>query len=707
MKRMKALIILFMAAVLCSCHSNHAVDDSEVEAPKEIEVSAFAGASECSRFANDSAVYIEAENGNIQQWSFDGVFQDQFCVMKEEVDKLEFSEILSVENDKIVYERTNWETEKDEIMQIPIQENEDGQYLDVDHQTLLLEIEIGNIGYNDSCGTPVFFYINEDYIIYLRDHYSEGGMVVYSLKEGREVEIKNLPKKKKNAEYPIYWFTEAMTSVKSQVCGDQIIFNTEPIGDKKCGAPYGFSIYRLGEDHVEIIDERCYTAAAYIADQERQKVYYQIETDQSIWEYDCESGEKREMISEREFRECYEAAGLTWQENEDDDSMFLQGETLYIIRSKSNIKDAKIVSYDLKGKQDLHYEQKVTQKLEQWGQLVEWNEDAVSDGTLTILLGKLIYFTDFSDEAYFCIDLSTAEGMEIIKEDKESIYYMMVAGIKLDASEYHALDEAKQNREETAEAEKAAARQKEFLQNEKKVAKLSVEEQLTQLAQKMAKQYQKWDDAGREEWCYGVYYTVTDLDHNGVPELILSTGSQGSGGFTTTAIYEAGAEGKAVTIQTPITMDDIVEIAVTGDILNPIDTAYYDAEKDIWYYVTSDYVSGGYEAKGHGDNVWLVKAGESKSKNICGYYDNTDHKSKQYKTTYYKVVGEDEQEIAKSEYDVDKIMEEYFTDCRKYCVSISWGKMKRETLLSADQSMIYQKLRESYHAFETTERRME
>lgn len=633
MKRMMLLLALFMAAVLCGCHSNCASDGSStVEMPEETAVPAFAKASEASQFANDSAVYVEGEDGNIQQWSFDGTLQNQFRVMKKS-GKLEFSALLSVENDRIVYSRTNWKTNREEIMEVPIREEEEEQYLDVNHQKRLLEVEIGDIGGHDSSWTSEFFYINEDYIVYLRDYYSEGGMIVYNLRTHKEVEIKNLPKqKRKDAEGSwdtIYQFTDAMTSVQSQVCGNQIIFNTEPVGDKRYGAPYGFSVYRLGEDYVETIDERCYTAAAYITDEKRQKVYYQIETNQGIWEYDCESGEKREMISEQEFRDCYQGAGLAWQEDE--------------------------------------------------------------------------------DEACFCIDLATAEGMQVVQGDKECIYYMMAAGIEADISDYYEVDEVKRAREEAARAEKqqerkekAEDRRKEFYQNEKRAAKLSVAEQLTQLAGKMVQQNRKWRHAGKEEW-ESVCYAVTDLDHNGVLELILSTAPQGSGGFTTTAIYGTGAEGKAVTLQKPCTWEDIVEITADGDVVNSIDMAYYDAGRNIWYYVTQDYFSGGYRQKGHTDDVWKVKAGEWEREDICGYYDDIDHKSKQYKTTYFKFVGEESQEIAKSEYDVDEIMEERFADCGKYRVVIAWGRMKQKKVLSAGQSVIYQKLRDSYHAFETTE----
>lgn len=709
MKRMISILILLMEAALCGCHSNQEADDSSrVQLPEETAVFAFAGASECSRFANDSAVYAEGDEGNIQQWSFDGILQNQFRVMRES-DKMEFSALLSVENDRLVYSRTNWKTDKDEIMQVPIKENEEGQYLDVDHQKKLLEIEIGDIGYCGSNWTSAFFYINEDYIVCLRDNYSEGGMIVYDLKEEKEVEIKNLPKqKKKDVEgswNTIYQFTDAMTSIQSQVCGSQIIFNTEPVGDERYGAPYGFSIYRLGEDYVETIDERCYTAAAYITDETRQKVYYQIETDQGIWEYDCESGEKQEMISEQELRECYEGAGLAWQEQEDDDSMFLQGDTLYIIRAKSDMENTKILSYDLQGRQGLRYEQKVTQELERWIRIAEWNEGYLPDGDMTILLGKLILYSE--DGACFCIDLATAEGVQAVPGDKECVYYLMAAGIDGDIlSGYYEVDEVKRSREEAAKAkrqqkrkEEAEDRRKEFYENEKRAAKLSVEKQLTQLAQRMVQQNRKWRHDGKEEW-ESVCYAVTDLNHNGVLELILSTGSQGSGGYTTTAVYGAGAEGRAVTLQKPCTGgDDIVEITADGDIVNHIDTAYYDAEKNIWYYVTQDYFSGGYRQKGHADSVWKVEAGEGECETICGWCDDTDHKSKQYKTTYFKYVGEESQEIKKSEYDVDKIMQERFADCVKYRMAVSWGRMKQSGILSAEQSVIYQKLRDSYHNY--------
>lgn len=713
MKRMILMLALFMAASLCGCHDSCISDDnSGVKIPEETAVPAFAGVSGCSRFANDSAVYVEGDSGKIQQWSFDGILQNQFRVLKK-TGKMEFSVIFSVENDRLIYGRTNWKTDREEIMQIPIKENEEGQYLDVDHQEKLWEEEIGEIGCGDTSWIPEFFYINEDYIVYLRGRYSKGGMVVYDRREGKKVHIKNLPKKKKKdaegSRDTIYRFTDAMTSVQSQVCGDRIIFNTEPVGDRRYRAPYGFSVYRLGEDRVETIDERCYTAAAYITDEKRQKVYYQIETDQSIWEYDCGRGEKRELISEQEFRLCYEEAGLEWREDEDDDSMFLQGDTLYIIRAKSDIEDVKILSYDLQGKQGLRYEQKVTQELERWIRIAEWNEGYLPYGDLTIVMGKLILYLE-DEGACFCIDLATAEGRQVMRGDQEFIYFLMAAGIQGDlSSDYYEVDEVKRSQDEAARAqreqkrkEREENRRKKLCENGEKAAKLSEKEQLTQLAAKMVQQNRKWVRAGAEGW-YSVCYAVTDLDHNGALELILSTGPQGNGAFTTTVVYEAGAEGKAVTLQKLRTGEDIVEITADGNVANSMKTAYRDAGKNIWYYVTQDYSSGGYRQKAYSDCVWKAAPGEWESEEICGYYDSTDHKSQQYKTVYFKQAGEEIQEIRKSEYDAEKIMDERFAHCGKYRVSISWGRMKSQNVLSAGASGIYEKLQESYRGFETKE----
>lgn len=700
------MLVMFMAASLCGCHDSRTQDDGGREKmPEETEVPVFAEMSGCSQFANDSAIYVEGDEGTIQQWSFDGVLQKQFRVMKKS-GKMEFSAVLSVENDRLIYGRTNWKTDREEIMKVPVKENAEGQYLDVDHQEKLWETEIGEIGCGDTGWAPEFIYINEDYIVYLRDRYLMGGMVVCDLRTGKEVKIKNLPKKKQE-EDTIYQFTDAMTSVQSQVCGDRIIFNTQPVGDRRYGAPYGFSVYRRGEDHVETIDERCYTAAAYITDERRQKVYYQIETDQSIWEYDCGSGEKREMISEQELRLCYEKAGLDWQEDEDDDSMFLQGDTLYMIRAKGDMGNVKILSYDLSGKQGLLYEQKVTQELERWIQAVEWNEGYLPEGDMTILMGKLMLYLE-DEETCLCIDLATAEGTQVVPGKQGYSYYLMAAGEARDLSaDYYDVDEVKRSQVEADRAgeqqkreEREENRRKEICENEEKAAKISVEEQLTRLAGKMIRQNRKWNRAGSDGW-ERVCYAVTDLDHNGVLELILSTGPQGSGYFTTTAIFETGAEGKAVTLQEPYTGEDIVTIATEGGLLNGIKTAYHDVGENLWYYVTQDYVSGGYMQKGYAACVWKVESGEWESEDICGYYDDTDHKSKQYKTVYFKQVGEEAKEIRKSEYDVGKIMDERFAHCVKHRVAISWGKMDQKEVLSAETSVIYEKLWESYRGFKT------
>ena len=95
------------------------------------------------------------------------------------------------------------------------------------------------------------------------------------------------------------------------------------------------------------------------------------------------------------------------------------------------------------------------------------------------------------------------------------------------------------------------------------------------------------DDSGFQDW----YYTFTDLDHNGLLE-VLSASTQGSGIFTYAGFYEVLPDGTGIRnlyhadteIEGP---DDWPEI-----ILDTI-PCYYDPVSDSYYYVAENITRDG------------------------------------------------------------------------------------------------------------------
>lgn len=656
-----AILVVSMEIFLAGC---------SMQRQQKQETKRFADADIKYPFANNEAVYIEnldVEDATVvEQWSFDGTLQQSYELSEE-------ASLLYVNDTELLYDYYDVNTDNLWIMQIPIRQTESEQKLLLDQEQKIMEITGDHCGYVDVGGEQWYpaFYANENYLVYL----SEDALHVYDRKAQKELELSSDP-------LFAHSFTQSSATVLSNVCRDQIIFNTEPVGENEYGAPYGFSLYHLGEECVETIDERCYTTAAFLTDPWRDKVYYQIETDQSIWEYDCESGEKRELISHQAFQKCYQKQGLEWIPEEDNDSMFLEGDTLYIIKSKQETEKPQIFSYELKGKGILQYEEKLTKALQQCVcQGVDSGDflyDYNYDHRIVILEGKLLYTLDWG--AYYCIDLSTAESKKVTSQDAEKVYFAL-AGIWIEDDTEKDIEDVAGSKEQKTDVERAAQRQAEK-KAQKAVAKLSVEEQLSQLSRKVM---QYWNKTGDDGYYDDISYTVTDLDHNGVLELLISTRAQGSGRFTDTKVFRADTEGKAVRFDDGNIYDDIVD---------GIDTVYYDEDRDRYHYITYD--SGG--SVGCCEDALTLQDGEFQVENICGWYETVHHKSGKTKIIYYKMVNGEEQEIAKADYKLTQIINAYFADCKKQKVKITWILYPgdRKDLTKQD---VRQKLTKAYHRF--------
>ena len=107
----------------------------------------------------------------------------------------------------------------------------------------------------------------------------------------------------------------------------------------------------------------------------------------------------------------------------------------------------------------------------------------------------------------------------------------------------------------------------------------------------------KWDFMADSDLYYNMWYTVSDFNHNGRLEFILSS-IQGSGAYSYTNIYEVSEDHKSLEM-----IDFNGEESMYGDFLASKDPetniAVYDcySKNDKFYYVVEDYVSSGWGYK--------------------------------------------------------------------------------------------------------------
>lgn len=429
-KTLGILIMVVMAGILtgCSAAMKETLEekaDTVKDTPEEKAVTVGKSilqpdTNKKYQYANDGAVYLDnygSENQQIEQWSLEGTLQQTYTLP---VKMDEYATLLYVNNEELFYCTQKKSGDGNcQIMRVPIRQTEDGQELLIDQQEFFQNVEsLIDYGWS-SCISGDGFYANQKYIVWIC---TAKRLHVYDRSAEKEIAITEDPELAENPELG-YCLSDEIVSVCSNVCGNRIIFNTDPLDEEE--EKYGFSIYSFGEEKAERIDARCYTGAAYITDPDRQKVYYQIREDQSVWEYDCESGEKRERIPEETFRNCYEKEGLEWFQGEDNDSFFLQGDILYVVKEKTPSDGPKLFSYSL-AENTLKYEREVTEELHQCIKEIQQENgaDRYYKDAIVILEGKLLYFTDY--EQYYCIDLEKADSKRVYEDDVEKLYFALL-----------------------------------------------------------------------------------------------------------------------------------------------------------------------------------------------------------------------------------------------------------------------------------------
>lgn len=217
----------------------------------------------------------------------------------------------------------------------------------------------------------------------------------------------------------------------------------------------------------------------------------------------------------------------------------------------------------------------------------------------------------------------------------------------------------------------------------------SMEEQL----KVMAKHWDQWLDRENRKKPY-LTYAVTDLDQNGRWELIVSADRQGSGKFTVTDYYQINASG------------DGLEKLRTGyeegesqvDLVNDLETAYYDPEKKEYHYITGDFATAGV-ATGHVKSIEaLTLSGGTIRIDSLGYENCERNRQGKETTTYYKMQSGKEKKIEKLDFSRDLLGDEAYSGCGKLNTHIAWFQFEN-TLEKVEEDNLLYYLRRSAKAF--------
>ena len=351
-------------------------------------------------YCNDDNVYVDTGAG-VQQWRLDGTYVAA---------PLKRGELLFVNNEELLYSKYRSGNNGDQICEIwsvPIKKTKGDDQLLTDQEKRILTVADGE--YEDDVAK---LYADGKYVVYMTNGHE---FCVYDRTEGKFIPIKNDPAAN-------HGFTNGAVSALTNVSSRYAVFNTKPL-KSHYDPPYGFSLYKLGDDKVKRIDDQCYTAAPYLLDPEREQVYYQRLDDETIWGYDCNTGKKEEVLSEKKLRRCCEEQGIEWKEISIDE-FYLDEGFLYLTDYDNN----NVFRCRPDGKSEVVYEREVSEKLRQItrdsGALKE-----VSEIRFMIMEHKVLYYVSYEDDEktkYYCVDMDTHEIKEVTEKDPEKVLFACI-----------------------------------------------------------------------------------------------------------------------------------------------------------------------------------------------------------------------------------------------------------------------------------------
>ena len=655
MKKTLMLLLLFLMTInFCACSSDKTPVEDE-QAQSETEGESVVSESICYKYpyANDRMVYIPLENGKIKQYSLDGTYRQTISLPADDANiDLDETELLWVGNDEIIWSAYGNGFKKT-IFATPIRPAENGDELVKEKAKKLFKLG-GEPGISGTSGgvlyEPCTVYADEDRLIF----WDYGTFYVYDRKTGGAPAEISLAKDA-YAEIP-----SSALSLCSEIMNDQLICHSGRTFGTISEDAYEFWSYNLSTGQTQSIDTKCFSSASYVADPVRNMVYYQVIDDQSIWQYDCGTGEKKELISEAQLKECYEKNQLTWDDAYYNDSLFVEGDQLYFIK---NVDAPLVFSYSLSDS-SITFKKALTEAILCSG----YTSFDKGSRRLAILQNKLLlYWRNYDDDEdyYICIDIPTAAIQAVSEEKPEKIYFGMLGVWEEPGT--------------TGTWEKLDLK----LPAAKKVsdATLSIEDQLACISRCKDIWLDKEDDF--------MQYAVTDLDHNGRLEVIASSGPQGSGAFTTTYYYQVSADGTTLRR----IKNEVGEI----DIVDGIDTAYVDRETGTYYYCAYDYASAGAGARGVWYSGVVLKNGMLTDRLYATGECTWNKKKTEEKWHYTQYADGKKKKIAAKDFSKERLAEEFFDGFEKQSVHISWfgGKGKKKW----DDEKILNKLTKSYEAF--------
>ncbi len=656
-------------------------------------------------YANDRMVYLPLEDGKLEQWTVDGIYQQKVALPVGE-DWEPDGGLLWVDNQEIIWTDCLEEDESVEgVYSTPI-ERKQGREILLSEKTRKLFVYKGNGirgNYLEDDEFSFGVYVNEDDILCVAD----GELLFYDRKRGEKLE--KIAKLDEYVNIP-----SDSTFLASKISGNQILCHTGSTPGKLRDDLYEFWSYQWGDKQLHKIDARCFAQAAYVADPVGNKAFYQIVDDQSIWEYDFQTGQRREFLSEKQFRTCFEENGILWDDAYYNDSLFVDEGRVYLIKDRDN---PRFFSMALDGG-ECCYEQELTEAVRSSGYSDGWRMESPDSYLfqdylghhLTILEGKILLYWQKEDEEeemeqyFLCIDRKTGDQKVVTSRDPEKIFFGMI-GLWMEPGTTGtwkpSTEKVVSNGGPTGSQEKTVSSRGQTTSREKAVSnggqtgsqvkavsngelKISLEDQLAVIARYanlwMQKEY--GDDLTQ-------YYAVTDLDHNGRLEIITTSGPQGSGAFSSNHYYQVSADGNCLR-QITASISDI-------DLLDRMQTVYIDRKTNTYYYPASDYASGGFGARYCWYGAMVLDRGMLTSRTYAEVGMTLSKNGKKevwYGSSY---LDGKEQSIKEKEFDEKKIADQFFDGLEKEPVCISWFSIRGKKNLSEEK--ILEKVTRSYQDF--------
>lgn len=162
-------------------------------------------------------------------------------------------------------------------------------------------------------------------------------------------------------------------------------------------------------------------------------------------------------------------------------------------------------------------------------------------------------------------------------------------------------------------------------------------------------------------------YVFTDLDHNGLTEVICAS-IQGSGLFTYADAYEVMPDGSGIRNLT-VTYGECVGIREWPDIIQDSLPCYYDSNADCYYYVCEDFFKSGVTYNMTHIEALSLKNGIIKLENLA---------SKEWYAsgTVVKIAYQDEVGNQISEKDYNSVVQRRFA-------GMEWSELKLEWINNA------------------------